>query len=340
MTGSPPRAKVLWAFAAVYLIWGSTYLAIRFGIETIPPFLMGAMRYLAAGSVLFLWRARHGAPRPTPAEWRGAAVVGALMLVGGNGAVMWAEQYVASGVVALIVAIVPLWMVLLDWLWQRNAAPTLRVVTGVLLGFGGIALLIGPGSLRGGGIHLGGALAVVLGSLSWAAGSLYSRRVTPAGRPFQAIAMQMLAGGVGLLLLGLATGEASRLDWAQVSLRSALSVLYLAVFGSIIAYSAYVWLLGHVNPARVSTYAYVNPIVAVLLGWALAGEALTLRMLLASAVIVAGVALITWTPRSPLERRAPEASAPLAGGGAPASLGAPGSPPSPTSPHGKMPRSA
>lgn len=319
MTGGAPRAKVLWAFAAVYIIWGSTYLAIRFGIETIPPFLMGAMRFLTAGSILFLWRALGGAPRPTLAEWRGAAIVGGLMLVGGNGAVMWAEQHVASGVVALIVAIVPLWMVLLDWLWQRNAAPTLRVVTGVLLGFGGIALLIGPGSLSAGGIHLGAALAVVLGSLAWAMGSLYSRRVTPSGRPFQAIAMQMLAGGTGLLLLGLVTGEAGRLDWAQVSLRSALSVIYLAVFGSIIAYTAYVWLLGHVNPARVSTYAYVNPVVAVLLGWGLAGEALTLRMVLASAVIVAGVALITWTPRSPLERR---------GHGAPAAA------------HGKMPRSA
>ncbi|HSJ14149.1 MAG TPA: EamA family transporter [Longimicrobiales bacterium] len=304
MTPKAHRVRVLWAFAAVYIIWGSTYLAILFAIDTLPPFLMASVRFLLAGTALFLWRAARGAPRPTPAEWRGAAITGLLMLMGGNGAVVWSEQYVPSGVVALIVAVVPLWMVLLDWLWQRNAPPTLRVITGVLLGFGGIALLIGPDALGGSGsLRALALLAPIAGSLSWAIGSLYARKVTPVGRPFQAIAMQMLAGGTGLLILSVVTGEMSALDVAAISLRSVLAVLYLAAFGSIIAYSAYVWLLGHVDPARVATYAYVNPIVAVLLGWALAGEALTLRMLFASIVIVAGVALITWLPRSQLELR-------------------------------------
>jgi drug/metabolite transporter (DMT)-like permease len=301
MTSKQHRARIIWAFAAVYIIWGSTYLAIRFAIETLPPFLMAGARFLIAGSIVFLWRAARGAPRPTAREWQGAAVAGLLMLCGGNGAVVWSEQHVPSGVVALIVAVVPLWMVLLDWLWQRNAAPTRRVLGGVLLGFGGIALLIGPDALAGASSATALALvAPVLGSLSWAIGSLYARRVTPPGKPFQAIAMQMLAGGAGLLLLGLVTGEASALDPATVSTRSLLATLYLVAFGSIVAYSAYVWLLGHVEAAQVATYAYVNPIVAVLLGWAFAREPLSLRMLIASVVIVAGVAMITWVRRPAL----------------------------------------
>jgi drug/metabolite transporter (DMT)-like permease len=195
-------------------------------------------------------------------------------------------------------------MVLLDWLWQRNAPPAFRVIGGVLLGFGGIALLIGPNALgAAGGTQAIALLAPIAGSLSWAVGSLYSKKVTPPGRPFQAIAMQMLAGGAGLLVLSIATGELSALQLEAVSLRSVLAVLYLAAFGSIIAYSAYVWLLGHVDPARVATYAYVNPIVAVLLGWAFAGEALNLRIMIASAIIVAGVAMITWVPPAGLAQR-------------------------------------
>jgi drug/metabolite transporter (DMT)-like permease len=311
MTPKAHRVRVLWAFAAVYIIWGSTYLAIRFAIETLPPFFMASVRFLIAGAILFAWRAARGAPRPTATEWRGAAITGLLMLMFGNGAVVWSEQYVPSGVVALIVAVVPLWMVLLDWLWQHNAPPTLRVLGGVLLGFGGIALLIGRDAFAGGGnMRTLGLLAPIGGSLTWAIGSLYAKRVTPAGRPFQAIAMQMLAGGVGLLALSLATGELGTLQLEGVSLRSVLATLYLAAFGSIVAYSAYVWLLGHVDPARVATYAYVNPVVAVLLGWAFAGEALSVRMLVASAVIIAGVALITWQPRPQLVRPIPGAQTP------------------------------
>jgi drug/metabolite transporter (DMT)-like permease len=294
MDGSPARAKIIAAFAAVYIIWGSTYLAIYYAIQTLPPFLMAAVRFLVAGGLLFTWSALRAPRWPTRAEWAAASVVGGLLLLGGNGAVVWAEQHVATGVVALLIAITPAWMVLLDWLWHGSARPGRRTVAGIVLGFGGIALLIGPSALAGpGAIHLGGMLVVMLGSLAWATGSIYSRRAPVPPGALYATGMQMLAGGAFLLLAGTATGEFGRLDLAATSAQSLLAVVYLVVFGSIIGYTAYVWLLRHVRAARVATYAYVNPIVAVLLGWALVGETFTPRMALAAGVIVAGVALIT-----------------------------------------------
>lgn len=286
------RAKVVGAFAIVYVIWGSTYLAILYAIETLPPFLMAATRFLLAGVLLFAWARSRGVAPPTRGQWAACAVAGLLMLMAGNGAVVWAEQRVASGVAALLVAIVPCWMVLLEWL-QGGERPTGRVVAGLVLGLVGLGLLVGPEALMGGErIDAIGAVVLVVGGLGWAAGSLYSRgRRFPA--PRMSTAAQMLAGGAGLLVLGTLTGEWTRVDAAAVSPRSALAVLYLVVFGSLIAYSAYVWLLRVSTPAKVSTYAYVNPIVAVVLGWAFAGEAITARMLIAAAVIVAGVALIT-----------------------------------------------
>lgn len=289
---SPSRAKVAAAFATVYIIWGSTYLAILYAIETLPPFLMAAARFLLAGGLLFAWARFRGIPTPTRAQWIACAVAGGLMLMLGNGGVVWAETRVPSGVAALLVAIVPCWMVLLDWL-RGGEKPTGRVVAGLALGMLGLALLVGPDALMGGGrIDPLGALVLVFGGLAWAAGSLYSRgRAFPA--PRMSTAAQMLAGGVGLLALGTVTGEWGQVNPAAVSTRSVLATLYLVVFGSLIAYSAYVWLLRVSTPAKVSTYAYVNPIVAVMLGWLFAGEALTLRMGAAALVIVAGVALIT-----------------------------------------------
>jgi drug/metabolite transporter (DMT)-like permease len=294
MSEPASRAKIIAAFAAVYIIWGSTYLAILFAIETLPPFLMAGTRFVTAGALIFAWSWSRRERDPTRAEWRAAAIIGGLLIMGGNGAVSWAEQYVPSSVAALLIAVTPLWMVLLDWLWHRARRPGGRTALGLLLGFGGLALLVGPAEILGaGGVYLPGALVLVAGSLSWSIGSIHSRRApTPKGGML-GVGMQMLCGGALLLLLGLATGELGRLDLGAVSLRSALAVLYLTVFGSIVGYSAYMWLLQTVRPARVATYAYVNPIVAVLLGWALAGEALTLRMALAAAVIVSGVALIT-----------------------------------------------
>ncbi|HZF29944.1 MAG TPA: drug/metabolite exporter YedA [Gammaproteobacteria bacterium] len=289
------RWKLVAAFACVYVIWGSTYLAIRFAIETLPPFSMAGVRFLLAGGVLYAWaRLARGAERPTRAQWRATAIVGVLLLVGGNGLVVWSEQRIPSGVAALLVAIVPCWMVLVDWLRPNGARPTKQVVVGLALGLCGILFLVGPDALIGGGrVDSLGAAALVLASFSWAAGSIYSRHAAMPSSPFLATAMEMLAGGAAALALGLVLGEPGRLDLAAVSARSVAGWLYLVVFGSVIAFTAYVWLLRESTPARVSTYAYVNPVVAVALGAALGGEALTPRMVVAAAVIVGGVALIT-----------------------------------------------
>jgi drug/metabolite transporter (DMT)-like permease len=314
MADTPSRGRIIAAFAAVYIIWGSTYLAIYYAIQTLPPFLMAAVRFLIAGSLLYAWVAPRAPRRPTRTEWRAALVVGGLLLLGGNGAVVWAEQTVPSGIAALIIAVTPCWMVLLDWLWHGARRPGGRTVTGLALGFGGIALLIGPDAFAtDGGIDPVGAGVLVAGSLAWATGSIYSKRAPSPPGALLFTAMQMLGGGMLLLLVGTATGEFSRLSVGDVSLTSALAVLYLIVFGAIVGYSAYVWLLRTVSPASVATYAYVNPVVAVLLGWLIAGERLNLRMGLAAAVIIAGVALITIEQQ---QRRRALASGVVPAGGA------------------------
>jgi drug/metabolite transporter (DMT)-like permease len=293
--------KIIAAFAAVYIIWGSTYLAILYAIETLPPFLMAAIRFLLAGTLLLAWSLPRATRRPTRDEWRSAAIIGTLLLMGGNGAVVWAEQIVPSGVAALLVAVTPAWMVLLAWLWHRGERPGVRTWLGLILGFGGLALLVGPDSMTGaGGIPILGVAVLMLGSLSWSTGSVYSKRAPQPPEPLLATGMQMLAGGSALLMAGLVTGEAARFDLAAVSLKSALALAYLTLFGAIVGYSAYIYLLRNVSAARVSTYAYVNPIVAVLLGWAFAGESLTPRMGIAALIIVAGVALITLDQNRPV----------------------------------------
>ncbi len=294
-----PRFALVAAFAIVYVVWGSTYLAIRFAIETLPPFLMAAARFLIAGTVLYVWaRFVAGAARPGRAQWRAAAIVGSLLLLGGNGLVVWSELRIPSGVAALLGGTTPVWMVLIDW-WRRGGVrPSGQVVLGLLCGLVGLVWLIGPDSLAGGGrIDLLGAAAVVVAGIAWAAGSIYQRHAPMPASPSLSTAMQMLTGGAGLLVVASALGEWSHADVASFSLRSVLAFLYLAVFGSIVAFTAYVWLLRASTPARVSTHTYVNPIVAVLLGWALADEPLTPRMLVAVAVIVSGVALITLAPK-------------------------------------------
>lgn len=306
---APPRSMLLAAYAAVYVIWGSTYLAIHFAIETLPPFLMAGVRFLVAGLLMYGWiRLRGGAAAPDRVEWRSALVVGAFLLLGGNGGVVWAEQRVPSGLAALLVATVPLWMVLLEW-GGGGPRPRARVIAGIAIGFAGLAILIGPADLLGGGAaDLTGALVLVVASFSWAIGSVVSRRVRLPDSPLLGTGMEMIGGGALLLLFGTLVGEWGRLDLAAASPRSLWAVLYLIIFGSLVGFTAYVWLLRHVEIAKVSTYAYVNPVVAVLLGWALAGEALTLRVVLAATVIITGVAFITsGRARPPLER--PETAA-------------------------------
>jgi drug/metabolite transporter (DMT)-like permease len=296
---SASRLALASAFAIVYFVWGSTYLAILFAIETLPPFLMASLRFLVAGAVLYVWsRTLGGAAAPNRTQWRATAIVGVLLLLGGNGLVVWSEQRIPSGIAALLVGTVPCFMVLLDWLRANGQRPTKRVVAGLALGLLGLLWLVGPDSVMGGGrADLLGAVALVAASFSWAYGSIWSRQAPMPASPFLSTAMQMLAAGVALLGVSVALGEPWQFDPSAVSLRSWLGLLYLVVFGSLIAFSAYVWLLRASTPARVSTYAYVNPVVAVLLGWALAGEALTTRMLVAAAVIVSGVALITLAPK-------------------------------------------
>jgi len=301
-SGREPRLRVAAAFAAVYLVWGSTYLAIRYAVETMPPFLMGGVRFVLAGAMLYAWSRTRGGAAPTKAQWRAATITGVLLLVGGNGSVVWSEQHVPSGMVALIVAIVPLWMVLLDW-WRPNGRrPRAPVFVGLALGLVGLALLIGPNALSA---HPGGpsvkTVAVfvpVLGSLLWAVGSIYSKYAARPASSQLATGMQMLGGGLAFLLVGTAAGEWRHLDVSAISRASWIGFIYLLTFGSLVGFTAYIYLLRATTPAKAATYAYVNPVVAVLLGWAVASEPLTARTLIAAAVILAGVALITVTGES------------------------------------------
>ena len=283
------------ALIAVYIVWGSTYLAIRFAVESLPPFSMAGVRFVFAGAALYAWRRARGDAAPPGREWRAAAIVGVLLLVGGNGGVVWAEQRVASSVVALLAATVPLWMVLIDMVRPGGRRPGWLAVVGVTLGFAGVAVLIRPTSSVGHAekVDLAGAAAVMVGMFLWSIGSLYGRSAPLPSSPLLATGMEMLAGGAGLLLLGGLTGEWGRLNPAAFSARSLWAWAYLIVCGSWVGFTAYTWLLRVAPTPLVSTYAYVNPLVAILLGHLLAGESLTARVLTAAAVIVGSVALIT-----------------------------------------------
>ena len=305
------RAHVLAAFAALYIIWGSTYLAIRYAVMTIPPFLMGGTRFVISGLLLYAWTRSRGASKPTRAEWRAALVTGVVLLVGGNGSVIWSEQHVASGLVALIVAVVPLWMVVLDWLRPGGSRPGPAVFIGLALGLIGLALLIGPDAFAKGDNRLDFAAALVplIGSILWAAGSIFSRYAARPPSAVMATGMQMLMGGLAFLVVSFVAGEPRHFSVAHLTTASAIGFLYLVTFGSLLGFTAYIYLLGATTPAKASTYAYVNPVVAVFLGWAVAGEPLTPRMLVAAAIILGAVALITLAG-SLRVRRVPDTSAP------------------------------
>lgn len=297
----PSRLALVLGFLAVYLIWGSTYLAIRFTLETFPPFLMAAVRFALAGGILYAWARFKGEKAPELPHWRPALIIGGLLLLVGNGGVVWAEQRVASGLAALLVATEPLWIVLMQAVGPDRVKPTPRILTGVFVGLVGLVLLVAPWEAAGSRVDLWGAFAVILGAFSWAGGSLYSRRVHVPRSPFMVTSMQMLAGSAWLGLASLVTKEPARFDVSLISAKSVLSLLYLMVFGSLVAYTVYVWLIRVANPSVVSTYAYVNPVVAVLLGFFLAGEPISTRMLAAAAVIVSAVVLITLPDRAAAE---------------------------------------
>jgi len=293
-----PKVNPLYSLLAlliVYIFWGGTYLGIRLAVQTIPPFLMAGTRFLTAGTAVYGYARLRGAERPGRAHWLSAGAVGALLLVGGNGLVSWAEQLVPSGIAALLVATVPLWMILLGLLDRRSPRPGLVVFAGVLLGFVGVAVLVLPSGSGPDRISPLGVAALLAGAVFWAWGSLRSRSAKLPASPLLANGMQMIVGGLLLVVAGLATGEGSRLELARVSLRSLLGLGYLVSFGSIVAYNAYIWLLKNADPTWVSTYAFVNPIVAVFLGWLIANEQLAPRSLLATVIIVLAVVIITVT---------------------------------------------
>ena len=296
------QPQLFLGFACIYLLWGSTYLAIRVAIDTIPPFVLGATRFLVAGVVLYSWCRFRGAKKPTLLEWKNSAIVGALLLFVGNGAVSWAEQHVSSGMTSLLVATVPLWLVVCErWIGVR---PTPEKLLGVAIGLVGVALLVLPanGDLKTAAVAPLGALVLTISAFSWTVGSLFSRQAVMAKPASLAIAMQMLVGGSMLLVLALATGEVGELAAApHVSAASAGAVLYLIVFGSLVGFSTYMWLLRVASPTAVSTHSYVNPVVAVLLGVFILGETLPPRAILAMFVIVGSVALVSLAPK--LRRR-------------------------------------
>jgi drug/metabolite transporter (DMT)-like permease len=291
---APSRTALILAFAAIYLIWGSTYLGIRVAVETMPPFLMAGMRFAVAGTLIFSFLLLRGAPMPKFAQWRDQAIIGIFLLLGGNAVVSWAEIKVPSGITSLILGASPLIMVVLDWIRPRGIRPTFALVAGVAVGILGIALLLGPGAIPAGyrppAFYI---FALFVSSTSWWIGSLYSKH-SIAGTPLlMAAAMQMLCGCVCMLLTGLILGEGRGFRVSSVSSQSWMAFIYLVIMGSIVAFPVYVWLLEHSTSAKVSTYAYVNPVVAVFLGWAILGEPLNARIILASAVIIGAVAIIT-----------------------------------------------
>lgn len=286
------RSAVLFAFAAIYLIWGSTYLAIRVAVETMPPFTLAGVRFIVAGALLYTWLAYKGRARSTPRHWRDNAVIGALLLVGGNAVVTWAEVKIPSGITTLLISISPLLMVMFEWFSPKGIRPTWATFAGLALGFGGLVLLVGSDT---GGAPLDrlSCAGILFACVSWSFGSIYSRHVKNPADSLMAAALQMLLGGLMMLAIGLGRGELSGFHLADLTSRSVWAWAYLVVAGSLIAFPCYLYLLKHSTPARASTYAYVNPVVAVFLGWLILHEPVSGRTLVASVIIVTAVAIIT-----------------------------------------------
>ena len=301
----PNRSLVLLiaAFAAVYIFWGSTYLAIKYAIETLPPFLMAGARFIFAGSILYVWAlVSKDYEKPSAAHWKTSFIVGTLLLLGGNGGVVFAEHYISSSLAALLVATEPFWIVLLGWLWLKGARPNLKVALGLVIGFLGVWLLISGQNASGTGAGAASAgdsmqiistIAIIAAAFSWAVGSIYGLRSPVPKSSLLTAGMQMISGGSVLLLVSLLLGEWSKFSLAEVSANSWFGLIYLIIFGSLIGFTAYSWLLKNAPPAMVATYAYVNPVIAVFLGWLIANESFTGQMLLGASVIVGSVVLIT-----------------------------------------------
>jgi drug/metabolite transporter (DMT)-like permease len=311
----PSRAKsgrwVPIAFIAVYLIWGSTYIGIRIAIESVPPLAMAGIRHTMVGLVLYpILRWKTGF-RPTASNWWTAAVTGVLLLCVSNGGVSWAEQRVSSGIAALLVATVSLWLVIVDWLRPGGKRPVLRVFVGLLMGFAGLALLVGPAKLGGARrTDLQGTAVLLVASFVWACASLYSKLRPVPGSPLLVVAMQSLAGGAALWIAAMVSGEFKALHFAAITPRSWIALVYLIVFGSGIGFTAYLYILKKSTAAKVATYAFVNPVVALFLGWLLAAEPITGRTVIAAAIILTAVILVISAPRDAAAQTAKQPSAP------------------------------
>lgn len=284
---------VLAALLSVYVFWGGTYLAGRFALESTPPLVVGSIRFLVAGILMYGVEWLRGLSPAGRREWRDAAVSGVLLLAFGNGALVWAQQYIPSGLAAVILGITPMWLVLIHWAWERGSRPNALILTGLALGFTGIVLLARGAAIEQGGSYLFGACLVMGCSFFWALGSVYSKMSRQPRKPLQWVAMQMLCGGTVLFLAALFSGQWGRFDATALTAKSLGGILYLIFCGSFLGYASYIWLLNHAPASLAATYAYVNPLVAVLVGWLFAGETMGTRETVAGAVIIASVVLIT-----------------------------------------------
>ncbi len=288
------KTKIWIALVALYVVWGSTYLAIRFSVETIPPFLHAALRFLVSGTILYIWRRAAGDPAPTLSNWKSTAIVGAALLLGGNGLVGWAEQRVPSGIAALMISTSPFWLVLFEALRAGGAKPTWQAILGLIAGFGGVFILIGPAEFSGtkAGYDTFGIILLLLAPFFWSMGSIYAKGADMPKSTLLSTGMEMLAGAVALFLVSAVKGELNGFSFGLVSMRSWLGLVYLITFGSLIGFVSYGWLLHNAPISLMSTYAYVNPVVAVLLGNLLADEPLNGRILVAAAIIIGSVIFI------------------------------------------------
>jgi drug/metabolite transporter (DMT)-like permease len=293
----PPKWKTLLAFAIIYFLWGSTFLAIRIGVREVPPLLLAAMRFLVAGLVLYGWMIARGEPAPSGRQWRSASVLAILIFVIDYGLLFWAEQRVPSGLAAVMLATIPAFMALSEIIVLRTQRLTLRLALALLIGLGGVAVLMSRSlNLGGAPIDSVGAVALIIASMSFSVSSALARKLPLPPSKVMSSGAQMLAGGVFLVLTAAALGEFRRFHPSTVSPGAWLSLLYLIVAGSIIGFTAYVWLIDHESPTKVGTYAYVNPVVAVVLGYFLGGEALGLRTILGTMFVLISVLVITTTP--------------------------------------------
>lgn len=295
MNKSSLSFKIYTALLSIYVIWGSTYLAIRFVIETLPPFLMASFRFVVAGALLLFFSRviRKDTEVLTFAHWRSGFIIGGLLLLGGNGGVVYAEQFVSSGLTALLISTVPIWMVIFSIFAGPKVKPKRTVVFGVIAGFAGLLYLVYyTTGISTDAINPYGIAALIFATISWAYGSVITGSMDFPKKKLTTVAVQMLGGGTLLLVFSLITGDAFRFHPEMVSMKSFLSLMYLVTFGSIIGYTAYIWLLEKVGPAKAATYAYVNPVVAIFLGWLFAGEQFGFHVLIGAAIILTSVAII------------------------------------------------